>query len=70
MPQLNARRAHYARIFRDALLLGEMSAIVEDEMRGKAASAASKAVAQITSAIGNAEAYAQAVVNELARSAR
>ena len=65
-----ARRAPYTRIFRDALLLGELPAIVEAELRGKTASVTSKALAQVTSAIGNAEAYAQAVINELARSVR
>lgn len=60
-----AKRAPYTRIFRDALLLAELPAIVESEHRGKTASVTDKALKQVASAIENARDYAQAVIHIL-----
>lgn len=65
LPTRLARRAPYTRIFRDAVLLSELPAIVSDEMKGKGAAASDKAQKQVTSAIENAQAYAQAVIDHL-----
>lgn len=67
LPVRIAKRAPYTRVFRENVLLSELHGIVTQEAAGKAASMRAKAEKQITSAIGNAQAYAQAVVDLLAQ---
>ena len=62
-----AKRAPYTRIFRDGVLLSELSEIVEAEHNGKSVSATGKAMKQVGSAIENAQAYAQAVIDMLTK---
>ena len=65
LPVRIAKRAPYTRIFRDSLMLSELPALVEDEITGKAASTQEKARKQVASAIENAQAYAQALIDTL-----
>ena len=65
LPVRIARRAAFTRIFRENLMLCEMAAIVEEEGEPKGASAREKALKQVESAVGNAQAYSQAVVDRL-----
>jgi chromosome partitioning protein len=65
LPVRLAKRAPYTRIFRDGVLLGELPEIVEQEVGGKAASVVEKAMRQVSSAIENAQDYAQAVIHAL-----
>lgn len=67
LPVRIARRAPYTRIFRDSVLLSELPAIIEAEMAGKSTSAIGKAIKQVTSAIENAQGYAQAVIDHLVK---
>ncbi len=69
LPVRIAKRAPYTRIFRDAVLLSELPEIVAQEMSGKSASAIGKAEKQVTSAIENAQVYAQAVIHALTKEA-
>lgn len=69
LPVRIAKRAPYTRIFRDAVLLSELPEIVAQEVAGKSASAVEKAEKQVTSAIKNAQAYAQAVIQVLTKEA-
>lgn len=54
LPVRIAKRAPYARIFRDNLLLSELPAIIEAETDSKSASVTDKAIKQVISAIENA----------------
>ena len=65
LPVRIAKRAPYTRIFRDGVLLAELPDIVEAENEGKTASVRDKALKQVTSAIQNAQDYAQAVIHAL-----
>ena len=65
LPVRIARRAPYTRIFRDNVLLSELPDIVATETAGKTASVVDKAMKQATSAIENAQEYAQAVIHTL-----
>lgn len=67
LPVRIARRAPYTRMFRDGVLLSELPEIVEQEMQGKTASVTEKAMRQVTGAIENAQAYAQAVIHALTK---
>ena len=67
LPVRIARRAPYTRIFRENLMLCEMAAVAEDGQEGMGASAREKAVKQVESAVANAQAYAQVVVDRLVR---
>ncbi len=65
LPVRLAKRAPYTRIFRDGVLLAELTELVAAEHAGKTASVTDKALKQVSSAIGNARDYAQAVVHAL-----
>ncbi|HKK57812.1 MAG TPA: ParA family protein [Marinobacter sp.] len=65
LPVRIAKRAPFTRIFRDGVLLAELPGIVEEEQKGKSASATDKAMKQVSSAIENARDYAQAVIHAL-----
>lgn len=67
LPVRIAKRAPYTRIFRDGVLLAELPGIVEEEHKGKAASATDKAMKQVSGAIENARDYAQAVIHTLTK---
>ena len=65
IPTRLAKRAPYTRIFRDGMLLTELPAIVKAESKGKTSSAREKAMKQVSSAIINAEEYAQSIILRL-----
>jgi len=67
LPVRIAKRAPYTRIFRDEVLLSELSDIVKRETEGKTASVREKALKQVTGAIDNARDYAQAVIHSLTK---
>lgn len=67
LPVRIAKRAPYTRIFRDGVLLSELPELVEKELAGKTASVTDKAMKQVTGAIDNAQAYAQAVIHALTK---
>lgn len=67
LPVRIAKRAPYTRIFRDCVLLSELPSIVSAEHEGRTASVTEKAYKQVTSAIENAQDYAQAVIYTLTK---
>lgn len=67
LPVRVAKRAPYTRIFRDGVLLSELPEIVAKENAGKTASVTDKAAKQVSSAIENAQAYAQSVIDVLTK---
>ncbi len=67
LPTRLAKRAPYTRIFREGLLLDEIYENVRQDHNAKTRSLQEKAEKQITSAIENAQDYAQAVMSELTK---
>lgn len=67
LPIRIAKRAPYTRIFRDGVLLSELPNIATEEMKGKSASVADKAMKQVEGAIENARDYAQTVIEALTK---
>lgn len=70
LPVRIAKRAPYTRIFRESVLLAELTDLVSKEVEGKTASVADKALKQVSSAIENAQNYAQAIIDTLTKGSK